>query len=121
MIWSYGTPAATNFLASSAMPRASDDVWFRGSFGPLTTLAGRHEATLDLLLERNRLMHKALDHHKAGEYEASTMLVLSQVDGLTLDFTEGKFGFFWHGNPQHFMTKRRWPGCLISSPRSSVP
>ena len=81
----------------------ADGVWFRGSFGPLTTLAGRHEATLDLLLERNRLMHKALDHHKAREYEASTMLVLSQVDGLTLDFTEGKFGFFWHGNPQHFI------------------
>jgi hypothetical protein len=80
-----------------------DGVWLRGSFGPLTTLAGRHEATLDLLLERNRLMHKALDHHKAGEYEASTMLVLSQVDGLTLDFTEGKFGFFWHGNAQLFV------------------
>jgi hypothetical protein len=32
-----------------------DGVWLRGSFGPLTTLAGRHEATLDLLLERNRL------------------------------------------------------------------
>jgi hypothetical protein len=80
-----------------------DGVWFRGSFGPLTTLAGRHEATLDLLLERNRLMHRALDHHRAGEYEASTMLVLSQVDGLTLDFTEGKFGFFWKGSPQDFI------------------
>lgn len=54
-------------------------------------------------------MHKALDHHKSGEYEASMMLVLSQVDGPTLDFTEGKFGFFWHGNPQHFTTRASEP------------
>ena len=82
---------------------ASDDgVWLRGSFGPLTTLSGKHDATLDLLLERNRLMYKALDHHKAGEYEASTMLVLSQVDGLTLDFTEGRFGFFYRAEDEFF-------------------
>jgi hypothetical protein len=79
-----------------------DGVWFRSAIGPITTLAGKHEATLDLLLERNRLVHKALDHHKAGEYEASTMLVLSQVDGLTLDFTEGRFGFFYHAEEQFF-------------------
>jgi hypothetical protein len=79
-------------------------VSFRGSFGPLTTLAGKHEATLDTLLERNRLMEKALDHHRAGEYEASTMLVLSQVDGLTLDFTDNpKFGFFYHGKDEYFI------------------
>jgi hypothetical protein len=25
------------------------------------------------------------------------------VEGLTFDFTEGKFGFFWHGNAQSFI------------------
>jgi hypothetical protein len=79
-----------------------DRIWFRSAIGPLTTLAGKHEATLDLLLERSRLVHKALDHHKAGEYEASTMLVLSQVDGLTFDFTENKFGFFYRGDDSDF-------------------
>jgi hypothetical protein len=80
----------------------ADGRWLRGAFGPLTSLAGKHEATLDMLLERNRLMSKALAHHEAGEYEASTMLALSQVDGLTLDFTENRFGFFYRAEDQFF-------------------
>ena len=80
----------------------ADRVWLRGSFGPLTTLAGRHEAALDVLLERNRLLHKALDHHDRGEYEASTMIVLAQVDGLTFDFTENQYGFFYRGKDHFF-------------------
>jgi hypothetical protein len=80
----------------------ANPVWLRRSFGPLTTLAGRHEATLDLLLERNKLLHKALDHHDRGEYEASTMIVLAQVDGLTFDFTEGNYGFFYRAKDDFF-------------------
>ena len=80
----------------------ADRIWLRGSFGPLTTLAGRHEATFDLLLERNRLLHKALEHHERGEYEASTMIVLAQVDGLTFDFTENAYGFFFRGKDHFF-------------------
>jgi len=79
----------------------ADPVWLRRSFGPLTTLAGRHEVTLDLLLERNKLLYKALDHHERGEYEASTIIVLAQIDGLTFDFTDNKYGFF-HGGKDHF-------------------
>jgi hypothetical protein len=92
-----------------------EGVWFRSAIGPMTTLAGKHEATLDLLLERNRLVHKALDHHKAGEYEASTMLVLSQVDGLTLDFTEGKFGFFYHAESS--CGQSGMPSTGVTTPR----
>ncbi len=80
----------------------ADRVWLRGSFGPMTTLAGRHEATLDVLLERNRLLYKALEHHERGEYEASTMIVLAQIDGLTLDFTENEYGFFFRGKDHFF-------------------
>lgn len=80
----------------------ADPVWLRRSFGPLKTLAGRHAATLDMLLERNKLLHKALDLHDRGEYEASTMIVLAQIDGLTLDFTDGKHGFFYRGKDYFF-------------------
>lgn len=80
----------------------ADSVWLRGSFGPMTTLAGGHEPTLDLLLERHALLSKALDHHDRGEYEASTLIVLGQIDGLTFDFTEGKHGFFFRGQDRFF-------------------
>lgn len=93
--------AAINELLTRAWADG-DGVWLRGSFGPMTTLAGRHEPTLDLLLERNRVLNKALDHHMKGEYEASTMLVLAQIDGLTADFTQGH-GFFHHGSDQQFI------------------
>jgi hypothetical protein len=72
----------------------ADSVWFRQSYGPLTTLAGRHEPTLDLLHARNRLLDKAFDHHRRGDYEASVLIVLSQIDGIILQFTENKHGFF---------------------------
>lgn len=74
-------------------------VWLRQSYGPMTTLAGRHEPTLDVLLARNRLIEKALDHHTRGEYEASVLIVLSQIDGITLQFTESRFGFFRGAKP----------------------
>lgn len=84
------------------LTRAWDRLALRRSFGSVTTLAGKHEGTLDRLLERDRLLGKALDHHDRGEYEASTMIVLAQVDGLTLDFTEGKYGFFYHAEDRFF-------------------
>lgn len=80
----------------------ADPVWLGRSFGPLTTLAGLHRATLDLLQERNRLLQKALDHHNRAEYEASTMIVLAQIDGITLDFTENEYGFFYRGRDPFF-------------------
>jgi hypothetical protein len=80
----------------------ADPVWFRQAYGPLTTLAGGHEPTLDLLLVRNRLLDKALEHHRRGDYEASVVIVLSQIDGLTFDFTEPSHGFFFHAKPGNF-------------------
>ncbi|PZR64172.1 MAG: hypothetical protein DLM71_03105 [Chloroflexi bacterium] len=68
----------------------------------MTTLAGRHEPTLDLLLERNRLLTKALEHHERGEYEASVLIVLSQIDGLVFDLTDPSYGFFHEGKDHHF-------------------
>lgn len=78
-------------------------VCFRQAYGPMTTLAGRHEPTLDVLLARNRLLDKAFDHHTRGEYEASVLIVLSQIDGLTLQFTESRFGFFNGARPHNLV------------------
>src|SRR5450759_4068371 len=61
----------------------ADPVRLRHSYGPLTTLAGRHEPTLDRLHARNHWLDKAVRHHNAGDYEAAVLIVLSQVDGLT--------------------------------------
>jgi hypothetical protein len=87
----------------AVLTAAWNPVVLRGSLGPLTTLAGHHEPTLETLLARKRLLDIALAHHDRGEFEASTMIVLSQVDGLTLDFTEGRHGFFYHGSDQLFV------------------
>jgi hypothetical protein len=81
----------------------ANPVCFRQSYGPLTTLAGRHEPTREFLLARNRLLDKALNHHNQGEYEASVLIVLSQIDGITLQFTETKHGFFIGAKPHNIV------------------
>jgi hypothetical protein len=77
----------------------ADPIWFRQAYGPLTTLGGGHERTLDLLLARNGLLDKAFDHHMQGQYEAAVLIVLSQIDGITFDFTEPSHGFFFGAKP----------------------
>jgi hypothetical protein len=79
-----------------------DMTWLRHSYNPITTLAGRHEPTQRLMRSRLRLMDKAVTHHMAGAYEASTLIVLSQVDGLTYDLTDGAHGFFYRGKDHFF-------------------
>ena len=88
----------------------ANPVWFRQSYGPMTTLAGRHEPTLELLLVRNQLLDKALRHHDRGEYEASVLIVLSQIDGITLQFTETKRGFFIGAKPDDFVDDSTFAG-----------
>lgn len=78
----------------------SDPLWLHRSYGPLLPLAGRHSATLDMLVASKRLLDTALAHHDRGEYEASTMNVLAQVDGLTVEFTG--HGFFYRGKDHFF-------------------
>ena len=54
----------------------------------------------EALLARANLVEKALAHHRAGAYEASVPIVLAQVDGLVIDATNGKSGFFWRADPR---------------------
>lgn len=118
------------FAVDEHLTRAwADPVWFRHSYGPLTTLAGRHEPTLNVLLARNRLLDKALDHHNRGEYEASVLIALSQIDGITYEFTEPKHGFFFKAKPDNFLDDSTIAGmpevlravyrCVVQDPRGT--
>jgi hypothetical protein len=91
----------------------ADGPWLRGSFGPLTTLAGGHEATLELLLKRNDLLFKALKHHEQGEYAASVLIVLTQIDGVTFDMTDGRHGFFLKAKDWNFVDSETFAGLPI--------
>lgn len=87
-----GDSAAVDELLTEAWGKGG--FWLRRAFGPLPTLGGRHEPTRELLLKRSMLLRKALDHHEKGHYEASVLMVLTQIDGLTYDLTDDKHGFF---------------------------
>jgi hypothetical protein len=50
-------------------PAWRDPIWLRGAYGPVTTLAGRHDATRDLMRSRSRLLDKAVDYHLKGDHE----------------------------------------------------
>jgi hypothetical protein len=88
----------------------ANPVWFRQSYGPMITLAGRHEPTLELLLVRNQLLDKAFDHHSRGEYEASVLIVLSQIDGISQQFSDTKHGLFSGAKPADFVDDSTFPG-----------
>ncbi len=92
-------PLAVDELLARAW---TDLVWLRHAYGPMTGLAGRHQPTQTLMRARSRLIDKAVTHHMNGDFEASTLIVLTQVDGLTFDFTEGEHGFFWRGQDRFF-------------------
>jgi len=123
---------ALRIWRETADPAAVDDcltkwwndgkTYLRGTFGPMTPLAGRHQPTLDLLLERNRLLIKALDHHERGEYEASVLIVLSQIDGLVFDLTDPPYGFFYEGKDHNFEDEATVAGMpvFLRSARKAV-
>lgn len=64
---------------------------------PLGSLGAAHGPLRDMFWRRSLLVDKALKHHVAGAYEASVPIVLSQIDGIVWDLTEGKAGFFSAG------------------------
>ncbi len=46
-----------------------------------------------IFAHRARLVGRALDHHRAGAYEASIPILLAQIEGITADVTGGKMFF----------------------------
>jgi integrase len=87
-----GDAAAVDDLLTEAW--GDGKFWIRRSFGRLPTLAGRHEVTREVLLKRNALLNEAFRHHERGDYAASVLIVLAQIDGITFDLTDNEYGFF---------------------------
>lgn len=75
----------------------------KNAVGPLITLAGRHEPTRDILLARNRLVMRALKRHREGDFEASVLMLLPQIDGVVFDITNNDFGFFYKAKDRYFV------------------
>ena len=72
----------------------SNRVSLRGTYGPIPWLYGPDDASINLMIGRIALLNQALEHHLRGEYAAAVLIVLSQIDGITLDATKNKHGFF---------------------------
>jgi hypothetical protein len=68
---------------------------FRFCHTRLLGLAPDDDEMREFSHKRADLIEKALAHHNAGAFEASVPIVLAQVDGIVLDMTEGRNGFFY--------------------------
>lgn len=76
----------------------SNRVTLRGTYGPILWLYGPDDNSIDLMIGRIALLDQALEHHLRGEYAAAVLIVLSQIDGITLDATNNKHGCFIKAN-----------------------
>ena len=81
--------------------------------GPILSLAGRHDPTLDLMLARDHLIKRALKHHEDAEFEASVMILLAQIDGVVFDFTNEEFGFFYNARDDDFVDDQTVAGMEL--------
>jgi hypothetical protein len=72
----------------------SNRVTLSSTYGPLHWLYGPEDKSIDLMIARIALLDQALEHHLRGDYAAAVLIVLSQIDGITLDATSNKHGCF---------------------------
>jgi hypothetical protein len=63
----------------------NEEPWLRRSFAPMFTLTDGSDQATDVMLARQELLNQAVGHHESGEYAASILIVLTQIDGLTSD------------------------------------
>ncbi|HET7494207.1 MAG TPA: hypothetical protein VFJ80_02090 [Candidatus Limnocylindrales bacterium] len=63
----------------------SDEQRIRRSFGPMFQLVPPGDEAFEIMKARQRLLNQAVDHHERGEYAASILIVLTQIDGLAFD------------------------------------
>lgn len=82
------------------VPPWRDELILRRCYGPMFPLADEdaRDEVFDLLFARQRILDLAKGYHLSGGYEASVLLVLTQVDGLTYDWNvradTKRVGFF---------------------------
>lgn len=67
----------------------------------IVSLYGIEPEWVEIRDERQRLLGKALDYHRSGEYAASVPILVAQTDGIFIDFTGKKSKeFFDPRNPE---------------------
>jgi hypothetical protein len=59
--------------------------WLNRSYKMLYQLVGPTDEDFEHMTARRNLLHEAWRHHDAGQYAASILIVLSQMDGLTAE------------------------------------
>lgn len=74
----------------------NDGPWLARSFAPMFTLHDHSDAQIEQMLARQKLLHEAVEHHQRGQYAASILIVLTQIDGLAFDYLDesGRLGVF---------------------------
>ena len=99
---------AVRLLDAGATDEAIDEhmtnAWNEGSllrrsFAPMFMLHDGSDREVEVMLARQTLLAQALRHHVAGQNAASTLIVLTQVDGLTFDVWGDGTGAFRKGKP----------------------
>lgn len=87
------TPEAIDERMTAAW---NDGSWLNRSYKMLYQLVGPTDGDFDNMTARRNLLHQAWRHHDAGQYAASILIVLTQIDGLTGDMF-GKDRSAFHG------------------------
>jgi hypothetical protein len=94
---------AVRLLDAGATPATIDDhmtaawndgTWLSRSFAPMFTLTDLSDRETDVMMARQTLLDQAVRHHDAGDYAASVLLVLTQIDGLVFDVRGDRKGAF---------------------------
>lgn len=68
-----------------------DQNWLHMMANRVGSMSAVHTPLKELYEGRRRLLLKAKDHHLAGRYDASILLLQAQIDGITLDLTDKYF------------------------------
>ncbi|WP_145940853.1 hypothetical protein [Corynebacterium glyciniphilum] len=101
--WNHpGTVRVLHLAAEGADPTTIDeaitDVWnsdnqvlLRHAAAPIRRWSNSHYPFKQVLWDRVALIEKAIEHHLAGAYEASTPIILAQIDGMSRDLTGQSF------------------------------
>lgn len=120
-----GTLRALRLAGNNATSEEIDDAitevwndqnrtWLQHAAAPVRRWSNSHYPFKQVLWDRVSLIEKAIAHHFAGAYEASTPIILAQIDGMSRDLT-GK-SFFSKANDDPYMDDETLAGMEASLP-----
>lgn len=70
---------------------SDNQVLLRHAAAPIRRWSNSHFPFKQVLWDRVTLIEKAIEHHRAGAYEASIPIILAQIDGMSRDLTGQSF------------------------------